>query len=93
MAAFISTALALASSTATRVVEAEPFPRRIYLKITTGGEPRVAFTESDAPTGAVLSVLALNQSAVTTFVVPACEEIWLYGDSSATVQLLVTAEI
>lgn len=90
MAAFLSDEVSVATATATKVVDAEVFTRRVFIADNTGNS-RVAFTSADAPTGAVL--IRLANSGALDFPLPAGQELWVYQASGAptNVNLLVTA--
>jgi hypothetical protein len=90
MAAFVSSRQSIPNTTTTKIVDADDFNRRVYVKDQAGGM-RVAFTSAAASTGAVLSSLAgSNEPAV--FVLPADEELWVYQNTGnpADVDFLVT---
>jgi hypothetical protein len=90
MAAFVSSRQSIPNATATKIVDADDFDRRVYVN-GTGTIFRVAFTSATASTGAALGSLAgSNEPAV--FVLPADEELWVYQNTGnpADVDFLVT---
>lgn len=91
MAAFISGDTTISASTATKIVDAEDFDRRVILYDGTGGT-RVAFTSAAVSTGARITSLGLSGqgSLAAEFVIPADEELWVYNTAAAAVQYLVT---
>lgn len=85
MAAFSSGEVTPAAATATKIVDAEAFDRRVYLY---GDAVRVAFTSASVSTGAKLGSSALGSPA---FALPAGQELWVYHSSGGTtVGYLVT---
>lgn len=85
MAAFVSAEVPLAASTATKLVDAQEFDRRVLVY---GDAVRVAFTEGTASSGARLSGSALPGGVF--FVLAAHEELWAYNSSTGVVGYLTS---
>lgn len=95
MAAFFSTSVTVANTTAIKVVDSEEFDRRVSVNDSTGSIMRVAFTSADASTGMkVVYVNSVPSQATATFNLPADHELWVWQDSggSATAGVLVTVK-
>lgn len=94
MAAFVSGEQTISAATATKIVDAESFDRRVYVHDSSVGSLRVAFTSGAAPTGLHSAVIAPagggGGTNAANFVLPADQELWVYSASSVTVQFLVT---
>lgn len=90
MAAFVSARQSISNASATKIVDADEFDRRVYIKDQASGM-RVAFTSASASTGAVISSLSASGTPAV-FVVPADEELWVYQSTGnpADVDFLVT---
>lgn len=91
MAAFTSGEQSVSASTATKIVDAEDFDRRVILYDASGGT-RVAFTSAAAPNGAKVALLSLSGQGglACQFALPADEELWVYNSSAAAVHYLVS---
>jgi hypothetical protein len=84
---FVSKTVSLSASTATRVVDASEFSRRVLV----GGDTvRVAYTSADASTGAKLNDLRSGSAYDISFVLPAGQELYAYSSGAATVSVLTT---
>jgi hypothetical protein len=88
---FVSTEIAVADSTAVRLVSAAQFNRA--LTISADGTTRFAFTSGAASTGIKVSALGDHSNAIGRFTLPAGEEAWVWQNSggSINVQVLATA--
>jgi len=85
MAAFVSVESSLSAATATKLVDAADFDRRVRIY---GDAVRVAFTSAVVSAGARISGSDLVGSV--SIVLPADEELWAYHASGTTVGYLVT---
>lgn len=86
MAAFGSGEVSLSAATATKIVDAAEFDRRV---IAHGDTVRVAFTSGSASTGAKISDLSPTNT-VAVFALPAGQELWVYSSSPSIISYLVT---
>lgn len=85
MASFSSAEVTLSAASATKLVDAADFDRRVHVY---GDAVRVAFTSASVPSGAKLSGSGLPSGA--SVVLPAGEELWAYHSATTTVGYLVT---
>jgi hypothetical protein len=85
MAAFASAEVTLTAATATKLVDAADFDRRVHLY---GDAVRVAFTSGTVSTGARLGGGDLMTG--TSLVLPADEELWAYHSSGGPAGFFVT---
>lgn len=85
MAAFASGEVSLSAATATQIVDAAEFDRRVHLY---GDAVHVAFVEGDAASGARLGGSTLVGG--TSFALPAGQELWAYHSSGGTVGFIAT---
>jgi hypothetical protein len=85
MAVFVSGEVTLSAATATKIVDAADFDRRVHLY---GDAVRVAFTSAAVSTGARLTESTLPNGVAV--VLPADEELWAYHSTGGSVGFFVT---
>lgn len=94
MSAFVSAEQSISAASATKIVDAEEFDRRVYLYDGNVGTLRIAYTSGTASSGLHATVIAPAGGGGATgsavFVLPADQELWVYSSSAVTVQFLVT---
>ena len=86
MAAFVSKQQSISAASATKIVDAADFDRRVVLS----GTVHFAFTSGDAPTGITTNETQPSNAAIAVFALPADEELWVYSSGATSISVLVT---